>query len=167
MDWIRRSPRLALHTICLVMLGCAYLVVSLPRLAQTVKEGTVHQSTPFQTSDTYIYASAEIPDGSRLLLDLLGSLPIDKPVAIVVKADSPESGVLQMLITYFAWPREVKLITNRTPDPSRKGDPIDPRSFSAVAFCGVVPPASMGPGVRLGPHAVLIPISPASVAQKQ
>ena len=158
--------RLILHTVCVAILGCAHVTMAVPTVLPAVKDGSVRSLTAFQTTDTYLFACAEMTDGSRLFLDLFKALPANKPIGIVVQENNAVSAVLGMLIAYFGWPRETKLIPNSEAGPSQKNQPIDPASFTAIFFCGVTPPAQLGPGIRLGSHLVFVPIPETAVPRR-
>ena len=158
--------RLMLHTLCAAIFGCAFVAMALPKVLPAVKDGSVRSLTAFQTSDTYLFACAEMTDGSRLLLDVFDALPTNKPIGVVVQEASAVSNYLGMLIAYLGWPREIKLIANPEAGPSQKNEPIDPASFTAIFFCGVTPPARLGTGIRLGSHLVFVPIPETAVPRK-
>jgi len=158
--------RLVLHTVCTAIVGCAYVAMALPKVLPAVKDGSFRSLTTFQTTDTYLFACAEIMDGSQLLLDVFGSLPTNKPIGVVVQENNAVTNVLGMLIAYFGWPREIKLIANPEAGPSPKNEPIDPAAFTAIFFCGVTPPATLGPGIRLGSHLMFVPIPETAVPRQ-
>jgi hypothetical protein len=166
MNFMGYPGRLILHTLCAAIFGCAYVAMAVPAVLPAMKDGSVRSLTAFQTTDTYLFACAEMTDGSQLLLDVFEALPTHKRIGVVIQENNAFSAVLGWLIAYFGWPREIKLIPNPEAGPSQKNEPIDPASFTAIFFCGVTPPARLGPGIRLGSNLVFVPIPETAVPRQ-
>ena len=53
-------------------------------------------------------------------------------------------------MTYFGWPREIQLVEVNRQNARAKLEALDQNALSAIFFCGIAPPASFRPAIRLG-----------------
>lgn len=61
------------------------------------------------------------------------------------------------ILTYFGWPREVRLIAVNPENAKSQLQALDQSSLAAIFFCGITPPKDLQPVIRLGTDLVIVP----------
>lgn len=140
-----------------LVLGCAFLAFSVPRLRELARGGSFGPAGPYSTTDSYSAGLLKIRNGSERMLETFSALPRAGSIAVVYADGSGESFFIACLASYFAWPRDAHFIPVTSDTVARQVESINRSSFAAVVFCRVDPPAAMQPVVRIGSGLVLVP----------
>jgi hypothetical protein len=110
----------------------------------------------FRSSNAYLQAITGTTHASERIIDIMDSIPPEKPLLIFVREKNPESSLLGMALAYLAWPRVVQIETVDGPRCDQQLARIAPNSVGGVAFCDVQPPSWISGGMRLGQNSKLI-----------
>lgn len=81
-------------------------------------------------------------------------------MAVVIPDGELASNFTAYILTYFGWPREVRLIAVNGENARRRFEALDQASLAAIFFCSVTPPAHLQPVIRLGKDLVIVPMAP-------
>lgn len=146
-----RRTVIAHATVCL-FLGCGFLWFAGRSL---VSPGTPGPISPYHTTDKYFAGLLKTRLGSQRLMQVLGALPANEPVAVLFRAGEDEDIFLAYLVAYFAWPRVAQPVPLRGDDFLQQADALHAQPFSAIFFCGVKPPPALQQTVRIGDGLVL------------
>jgi hypothetical protein len=134
------------------------VITSAPRVWEAGRGGGAGGAvTPYHTTDYFLSALLGTPGGSERLIQVFSALPAKVPVAVVVPEGDWGSTFTAYILTYFGWPREVRLIAVNRENGRSQLQSLDQASLAAVFFCGVTPPAQMQPVIRLGTDLVIVP----------
>jgi hypothetical protein len=112
---------------------------------------------PYHTTDYFLSSLLGTPGGSERLIHVFSALPAKAPVAVVIPDGDWESNFTAYILTYFGWPREVRLIVVNRENAQSQLQALNQAPLAAIFFCGVIPPASKQPGIRLGTDLVIVP----------
>jgi len=112
---------------------------------------------PFRTTDYFLSSLLGTPGGSERLLHVFSALPAKAPVAVVIPEGDLASNFTAYILTYFGWPREVRLIAVKPENAASQLQTLEQTPFAAIFYCKVTPPASRQPVVRLGRNLVVTP----------
>jgi len=155
---VRTRPFLPLvwHTLVCAGLGCAFLIISVPRVWEACRVGAARPVTPYHTTDYFLSALVG-PGGSERLIHVFAALPAQAPVAAVVLEGDWRSILAGYILNYFGWPREVRVIAVNRENARSQLQALDRASLAAIFFCGITPPADMQPALRLGNDLVIVP----------
>lgn len=102
-------------------------------------------------------ALLKVHNGSERLLQAFSALPPKAPVAVILPDGNEESIFLGYIVSYFAWPREVRFVPATRANAAEQLRSLDRTSLGAIFFCGIDPPTGMQPVVPIGSHLVMIP----------
>jgi hypothetical protein len=157
---VRTRPVLPVvwHALVCGGLGCAFLVISAPLVWKACRSGGAGGPiTPYHTTDDFLSVLLGTPNGSERLIHVFAALPTKAPVAVVVPNGDHGQTFTAFILTYFGWPREVRLIAVNRENARRQLQALDQASLSAIFFCGVTPPKDLKPVIRLGTDLVIVP----------
>lgn len=110
----------------------------------------------FYSSNAYFQRITPLPNPSQRIIDVMDSLPPEKPLLIFDRERDPVSSLLAMALAYLAWPHEVRFEKVDGPRCDEQLARIAPNSVSGIAFCDVPSPAWIPGGMRLGEKSKLI-----------
>lgn len=154
---VRRRAFLICHAAAWAMLGCAFVVVSVPHVWATVRNYSLGPVQPYHTTDAYMASLLHVPNGSARLERAFSTLPLNEPVAVLLPDESPEGLFIGYLVSYFAWPREVHSVALTRASAATQMRALHREALGAMFFCGVDPPAGLKPAIRLGSQLVMVP----------
>ena len=97
-------------------------------------ENKIGPIDPNHSTDSYLNGLTHVRNGSELFEHLVGTLPRDKSLVIVVDAGNSPSEFLGMLVAYLSWPLDVQIIRVNPSTYSRDLSAINTSSVSAVIF---------------------------------
>ena len=92
------------------------------------------------------------------MIHVFSALPAGSPVVVIFPDGNWSANFTAFILTYFGWPREVRLVPVSRENAKSRLDGLDRASLAAIFFCGVNPPAQMQPVIRLGRDLVIVPI---------
>jgi hypothetical protein len=98
-------------------------------------------------------------NASQRIIDVMDSLPPEKPLLIFERDKDSVSSLLGMALAYLAWPRDVRFETVDGPRCDQELARIAPNSVGGVAFCDVQSPSWIPGGMRLGQNSKLIALA--------
>ncbi len=114
---------------------------------------------PYQTTNSYGVGLLRVQDTSERLLRIFSALPPKEPVAVFLLDADDRSLFLSYLVSYFAWPREVQSIPVTRANASTHLQALDRTAVAAIIFCGLEPPPTMHPIIRIGSGLAVVPRS--------
>ncbi len=116
---------------------------------------------PYHTTNSYLLRLLKIRDGSERLLWAFSSLPRNRPIAVVLREGDDEGTFLGYVVSYFAWPREVRFVSVKPGTSLRVLHSLDQTTLAAILFCGIDPPPAMRPLIPIGSGLIMIPTAAA------
>jgi hypothetical protein len=150
--WIRRSVCVG---IVAVLIGS-----SAPSVKRAIAGPFQGRIDAFHSTNAYLQAVTGSANASERIIDVMASLPADKPLLIFERDRDGKSSLLGMALAYLAWPREVRFETVYGTRCDEQLAKIAPNSISGVAFCDLPSPAWIPGGFRLGKAGKLIALAP-------
>jgi hypothetical protein len=153
---VRLSPARVIR--CVICAGFIVLFVwsSVPSVMRALAGPFPNRIDAFHSSNAYLQAITGSANASERIIDVMDSLPPEKPLLIFEREKDSSSSLLGMALAYLAWPRDVQIETVVGPRCDQQLARIAPNSISGVAFCDVQPPSWMSGGMRLGQNSKLI-----------
>ncbi len=118
---------------------------------------------PFHSSNAYLQVVTGSANASQRILEIMDSLPPEKPLLIFERDKDSVSSLLGMALAYLAWPHEVRFETVEGSRCDQQLARIAPSSVSGVAFCDVQSPSWIPSGIRLGQNSRLITLAQPAV----
>jgi hypothetical protein len=97
----------------------------------------------------------KVQDGSERLSKVFAALPREKSVAVVLPDQNEQAIFLGYLVSYFAWPREVRSVPVTRANGAEQLQSLERSAPGAIFFCGIEPPADQQPVVRLGANLLM------------
>src|SRR4051812_46316508 len=152
-----------LHGLFWTILCGAFVVIGAQRVWPTLKTGQLRPMLPNDSTDRYL-ESLYLTNGSERILAALEGTPRDKPLALVLPDAEKKSAFIYQLVTYLAWPREVRWVVLKPETAAAQLQSLDARSLAAIFFWGIRPPDSLGPGNQIGPSQTIVSLPQASPA---
>ncbi len=110
----------------------------------------------FHSTNAYLQAVTKSANASPRILDVMDSLPPEKPLLIFERDNDPMSSLLGMAMAYLAWPHDVRFETVEGPRCEQELGKIAPNSVGGIAFCDVKSPSWIPGGMLLGESGKLI-----------
>ncbi len=110
----------------------------------------------FHSSNAYLQKVTGSPYASQRIIDVMDSLPPEKPLLIFERERDPVSSLLGMTLAYLAWPHEVRFETIDGPRCDQQLGQIAPNSVGGIAFCDIKSPPWIPGGILLGESGKLI-----------
>lgn len=137
------------HAAICALLGAAFVIVGARHLEPPSR---LPPWLPYHTSDYYLRTFLRRDWSSERLQQTLAALPKDGPFVAVYLKEDAAGELLAFLVSYLAWPREVRLV------PLRAGDSANqPPDAAGVFYCRVEAPPDASARVRLGDGLVVAP----------
>lgn len=112
---------------------------------------------PYHTTNSYMVSLLGVQNGSEQIVRAFSALPRDKPAAVVVVRGDEESIFLGYLVSYFAWPREVRTIEVTSNTVADRLKSFDRTAVSAIIFCGTNALPEMTPVLPIGSRLLMVP----------
>lgn len=148
-DFVRKRTRLPViaHTAVCLILGGVFLWLAAWEVAPA---SDFSLGRPAHSTDYYLSALIGREEGTEFLSQVFAKLPEKAPIAVIFEEENSSAGCVSFLVSYLAWPREVRLVPVRPASYRRQWQALDRADLSAVVFCGVEPPPVPGATLRLG-----------------
>ena len=150
--WTRRS-------ICLGLVAIL-IVSSAPSVKRALAGPFPNRIDAYHSINAYLQAVTGSANASERIIDVMASLPADKPLLIFERENDSSSSLLGMALAYLAWPREVRFETMNGTSCDDQLARIAPSSISGIAFCDLPSPSWIPGGLRLGKAGKLIAFTP-------
>lgn len=152
--------RMTLATVLRRLICAAFLVLfvcaSAPSVVRALAGPFPNRVDPFHSSNAYLQAVTGSPNASQRIIDVMDSLPREKPLLIFEREKDSVSSLLGMSLAYLAWPRDVRFETADGGHCDRQLAKIAPNSVGGIAFCDLPAPSWIPGGMRLGRNGKLI-----------
>jgi hypothetical protein len=163
-----RAPLpLIAHAAGWAILGCAFVVISVPHVWAAFRANSFRRIDRYHTTDGYMASLLHVTNGSERLAQACASLPPNQAVAVVLLDGDDEGVFLSHLVTYFAWPREVHSVALTRANAAAQMGALQSENLGAIFFCRVDPPPTMMPAISIGSELSMVPTSgTAEVAPK-
>jgi hypothetical protein len=113
----------------------------------------------FHSSNAYLQVVTGSAGASQRLIDVMASLPSEKPLLIFSREKDSGSRMLAMVLAYLAWPREIQFETVSSARCDEQLAKIAPDSVGGVAFCDLASPSWVPGGLPLGQNGRLITLA--------
>lgn len=138
-------------------LGAAvFLWFSAPIVWRSLGPHPFGSIAPYHTTDPYFLALLNLPSGSQRLIRSCADLPLDRPVSVNYREGNDESLFVAYLVSYFAWPRETRLIPVNRENALARPRELDRATQAAIFFCDLPPPPASAPVISIGNKLVMI-----------
>src|SRR5256885_16947457 len=105
--------RTYLHAGFWCALFAIFIALSIRTVGPAILETKIGPIDPNHSTDSYLSGLTHVRNGSQLFSNLLETVPAKKPLIIFVDAESSPSEFLGMLVAYFAWPHDVRIVKVR------------------------------------------------------
>jgi hypothetical protein len=105
-----------------------------------------------------------VQDGSERLSKIFAALSAKQPVAVMVPDQDQDGIFLGYLVSYFAWPREVRSVSVTRANAVEQLKSLEQSAPAAIFFCGITPPPNLQPVIRIGTNLVMADRSPTALA---
>lgn len=138
------------------ILLATYAALAVPHLWSHVRTARALSPKPFASTDGYMDAIVEVPDGSRHWLDVLRAIPATGTIVLFCPKDNVGSTFLAGILSYLSWPRDFQKEEINPEDASAKLSSLDRNSTAAVLFCRLPPPEGLTRGWRFGSGLVVV-----------
>ncbi len=152
----RFFQRLSWHSILCGVAGGVFLATSAPRVLKECR-GPIGPVAPFHTTDYFLTALLGAPGGSERLIHVFSALPPGEPVAVIVPENDWANAFTGLILGYFGWPREVRIVPIRRDNADANLQALQQAPLAAIFFSGVNPPTSAQPVIPLGRDLVVVP----------
>jgi hypothetical protein len=110
----------------------AFAVSGARQVGPALRAGAIHPPSELHSCDLYLELVAHRPQLAARLSAALRALPSDKPIAIVLRDQDPESAFLGMLSAYLAWPHTIHIFRVEEVSPA-----VSPRDYVAIIYCNL------------------------------
>jgi len=134
----------------------SFLWSSAPSVRRALAGPFPNRIDAFHSSNSYLQAVTGSANASQRIIEVMDSLPSEKPVLIFERDKDGVSSLLGMALAYLAWPRDVRFESVDGPRCDQELGRIDPNSVGAVAFCDIQAPPWIPGGMRLGQRGKLV-----------
>ena len=151
------NARLYLHIGLWSVLFAVFLALSLPIVGPAILENKIGPIDPNHSTDSYLSGLTHVRHGSQLFSNLLETVPPKKSLVIFVDVESSPSEFLGMLVAYFAWPHDVRIVKVRGGTLEREIAAAKSSAVAGLLFCSIKPPASITGGTHFGSEIVFVP----------
>jgi len=148
-----------LHFALWSVLFAFFLGISIPSVGRAVLENKVGPVNPDHLTDSYLEGLTRIRNGSELFSRLVGTLPRDKSIVILVDSQSSPSKFLGMVVAYLSWPHEVRTITVTPVTFAGEVTAVKQDSIGAAIFCALKPPSWVTTRTEFGTNITFVPIA--------
>jgi hypothetical protein len=143
------------HSLLWGIFGCAFVAGAAPRVWEAIGQRHFGPILPYHTTNSYMVGLLKVQDGSERLSKVFAVLSREKPVAVVLPAENEHAIFLGYLVSYFAWPREVRSVPVTRANSAEQLQSVEDSAPGAIFFCGIEPPADRQPVVRLGANLLM------------
>jgi hypothetical protein len=147
----RLVPVLAIALLCGV-----YVAVSAPSVWKALIAETAGPPTAFFSTDRDIEGLSGIRNGSERIIATLAALPGRKRLVVILPKGDEASIYFAFIIAYLGWPREVEAIQIDPSAVAERVRQLDPKTFAAILFCRVSPPAFVPSGTTWAKELTLV-----------
>ena len=149
--------RTYLHAGFWCALFAIFIALSIRTVGPAMLENKIGPIDPNHSTDSYLNGLTHVRNGSELFEHLVGTLPRDKSLVIVVDAGNSPSEFLGMLVAYLSWPCDIEIVRVRPSTYSRELAAIKGASVGGVVFCDLKPPVSIKNKVNFGSSITFVP----------
>lgn len=111
---------------------------------------------PFSSTDAYLKALLEIPNGSEQCAGIMRQLSGSQAIYFCPRRD-PKGHFVYGLLAYLSPPRQMRMVEIEGVELEQKIASVDRRSTSALIFFGLQPPSEFK-GWRVGPNLFIVPL---------
>jgi hypothetical protein len=111
---------------------------------------------PFSSSDAYLKALLEIPNGSERCAGIMRELSGRQAIYFCPRRD-PKADFVYGLLAYLSPSRQMRMIEIDGVELDQKIASVDRTSASALIFFGLQPPSEFK-GWRIGPNLFIVPL---------
>lgn len=111
---------------------------------------------PFSSTDAYLKALLEIPNGSERCAGIMRTLSGSEAIYFCPRRD-PKGSFVYGLLAYLSPPRQMRMVEIDRGEVEQGIASVDRTSTSALIFFGLQPPSEFK-GWRIGPNLFIVPL---------
>jgi len=113
---------------------------------------------PYASTDAYLAALLNVPDGSERCLEVMSKLYDKRAVFYFCPPREPRGDFVYGVLSYLSWPQDMRKIEIDHAELAEKLGAIDRSSASAFIFFELQPPSEFSRGWRIGPNLFVVPL---------
>jgi hypothetical protein len=135
-----------------------FVVVGGRELWPELHEGKVLEPHLSASSDAYVAALLNVPDGAERWSAVEHRLPKEGSIIFFCPKRNAQSDLLFQLFSYLSWPRDIRKVEVASDEVLTQATAIDRASIVAAAFFAVQPPAGFTRGWAFGTQLLVVPL---------
>lgn len=122
------------------------------------RHGKIIAPNPFASTDAYLEALLDVPNGSEACLKAMSKLRGPRAIVYFCPRRDSKGDFIFGLLAYLSSPQQIEKVEIDHSELEQKIESIDRASTSAFIFFGMQEPSGLSHGWRIGPNLLIVPL---------